>query len=185
MYAIRHPNRVSHLILMNSAPACRDDWLRLREELRRGRSQQDAETMSALSRTAAYQRGDLEAEADYYRAHFRATLPSPDLLERVIARLRKNFTPEGVLLARAIEQRLYQQTWMTPGFDLLPALRALDVPTLVIHGEQDLIPLDAASHIAEAVPGARLRILARCGHFAYMERLDAIRFEVQSLLSAD
>jgi pimeloyl-ACP methyl ester carboxylesterase len=31
-YAVRHPDRVSRLILMNSAPACNDDWLATRDE---------------------------------------------------------------------------------------------------------------------------------------------------------
>jgi pimeloyl-ACP methyl ester carboxylesterase len=32
-YAIRHPNRVSHLILMNTAPASHNDYMLLREQL--------------------------------------------------------------------------------------------------------------------------------------------------------
>lgn len=32
-YAIRHPNRVSHLILMNTAPASHDDYVLFRQEL--------------------------------------------------------------------------------------------------------------------------------------------------------
>lgn len=34
-YAVRHPDRVSHLILMNSAPVSHDDYLLLRQELSR------------------------------------------------------------------------------------------------------------------------------------------------------
>ncbi len=39
----------------------------------------------------------------------------------------------------------------------LPRLRALDVPTLVIHGTDDIIfPPDNGRRVAAAVPGARL-----------------------------
>jgi pimeloyl-ACP methyl ester carboxylesterase len=51
-------------------------------------------------------------------------------------------------------------------------LRRLAVPTLVVHGDQDLVPVAAARHIADAVPGARLRVLKGSGHFAYLERPD-------------
>jgi hypothetical protein len=41
--------------------------------------------------------------------------------------------PRSVLTARAIEQRLYDETWRSDGYDLLPKLQALDIPTLVFH----------------------------------------------------
>ncbi len=43
-YAVRHPNRVSHLILMNTAPASHDDSMLLRQELPRKRAPGDVES---------------------------------------------------------------------------------------------------------------------------------------------
>lgn len=49
--------------------------------------------------------------------------------------------------------------------DLLPRLAAIDVPTLVIHGEDDpMIRPRAAKEIAAAVPGARLVLYPGMGH---------------------
>jgi pimeloyl-ACP methyl ester carboxylesterase len=56
-----------------------------------------------------------------------------------------------------------------PEYDLLTKLRRLKTPTLVIHGDHDLVPLECAMNVAEAVSGARLVVL-ECGHFAYLER---------------
>jgi pimeloyl-ACP methyl ester carboxylesterase len=42
----------------------------------------------------------------------------------------------------------------------------------------------AAVRIAEAVPGARLRVLPGCGHFAYLERPDLVFAEISTLLTA-
>ena len=102
-YATRHPDRVSHLILVDTAPASVGDWQFLREEFGRRRPPADAEAMEAIAATDAFQRGDLEAEAAYYRIHFRMTLRRPELLEALVARLRSNYTADGVVLARAIE----------------------------------------------------------------------------------
>jgi len=55
-------------------------------------------------------------------------------------------------------------------YDLLPKLRQLAVPTLVIHGDEDFIPVEVATNVAEAVPGAVLSILPGCQHFAYLGR---------------
>src|SRR5207237_5850787 len=120
--------------------------------------------------TPEYADGDIRAEAEYYRGHFGNALRRSDLLEEVICRLRSHFTPEDILKARAIEDRLYAQTWMSREYDLLARLRELKTPTLMIHGDHDLIPLACASNIAEAISGSRIVVLSECGHFACLER---------------
>jgi pimeloyl-ACP methyl ester carboxylesterase len=46
-----------------------------------------------------------------------------------------------------------------------PALRAVRVPTLVIHGDADpLVPVAHGVDVADAVPGAHLLRIARMGH---------------------
>jgi proline iminopeptidase len=177
-YAIRHPDRVSRLILLDTAPASAGDWRRLRVSFAERRPAEDQAEMAAIAATDAYRRGDLEAEAAYYRIHFRMTLRRPDLLEALVARLRANYTAEGVLLARAIEERLYKETSDSPEWDLFPALRELDVPTLVLHAEHDFIPVELAEEIAEAVPQARLSVLPGCGHFTYLEEPEAVFEEI-------
>jgi proline iminopeptidase len=168
-YAVRRPDRVSHLVLMGTGPASVDDWRSLRESFALRRPAEDRLEMEAIAATDAYARGDVDAEADYYRAHFRMTLRQPDELEALVARLRAHFTADGVLLARAIEHQLYEETSESADFDLFPALWRLDVPTLVLHSEHDFVPVELAARIADAVPGARLTVLPGCGHFSYLE----------------
>jgi pimeloyl-ACP methyl ester carboxylesterase len=93
-------------------------------------------------------------------------------------------TPEVVLKSRAIEDRLYEQTWSSPGYDLLPKLAGLTAPTLVLHGEHDLVPVEVAAHVAEAISGARLAVLPQCGHFCYLEAPDAVLHHVRQLFAA-
>ncbi|MEM7019488.1 MAG: alpha/beta hydrolase, partial [Pseudomonadota bacterium] len=45
------------------------------------------------------------------------------------------------------------------------ALKSINVPTLVIHGDKDsLVPVEGGIHTAETIPGARLEILKGMGH---------------------
>jgi pimeloyl-ACP methyl ester carboxylesterase len=140
--------------------------------------------MESLAATAEFRTGDIDVESEYYRIHFRPALHTPELLDRLMPRLRSNFTPERVITARAIDDRLYEQTWSSPGYDLLPKLRRLPVPTLIIHGEDDFVPVEVAEHCAEAIPGARLAVLPQCGHFAYLEAPDAVLWQVCELFDA-
>jgi pimeloyl-ACP methyl ester carboxylesterase len=45
------------------------------------------------------------------------------------------------------------------------------VPTLIVWGKQDqIVPVECASLYQRAIPGATLRIVDRCGHFAHLEQ---------------
>lgn len=181
-YAVRHPDRVSHLILMNTAPASHADMLELRRALAASRSPEDVARMTALISDPTYLRGDIDADAEYYRIHFRPALHRREHLDRVVGRLRAAFRPDGIVAARAIEDSLYAQTWSREAYDLIPRLRRLRVPTLVIHGDHDFVPLDIARHIASAIPGARLLVLRDCGHFAYLEQPERVRDAITKFL---
>ena len=180
-YSTCHSERVSHLILLNTAPASHSDLVRFRERRQRVEENSLAK-MRTIGDTPEYAEGDIETEAEYYRAHFGNTLRRPEHLEGVVRRLRSHFTPEDILKARAIEDRLYAQTWLSPDYDLVARLRKLKVPTLLIHGDNDFIPLECASNIAEAVPGSRLVVLSDCGHFAYLERPAEVRTAIVHFL---
>jgi proline iminopeptidase len=168
-YATCHSDHTSHLVLLNTAPASHADLLRFREQ-RQAAEAITLAKMRSIADTPEYANGDIETEAEYYRAHFSNALLQADHLESIIRRLRSHFKPKDILKARAIEDRLYAQTWLSPEYDLLARLGKLTVPTLIIHGDHDLIPLECASSVAEAVLGSRLVVLSDCGHFAYLER---------------
>ena len=180
-YAISHPERVSHLILLNTAPVSHGDYLLLRQELPKKRTPDDLERLKAFRSTAGYQEGDPDNFAAYCRIHFKPTVRQPEHLESVVERLRASFTKEGVLKARAIEDRLTEQTWLVDDYDLLPALQRLSIPTLVIHGDYDFTPVECAEHVADAIPGARFALLEDCGHFSFIECPEQVRAEIAAL----
>jgi proline iminopeptidase len=183
-YAIRHPHRLSHLILMNSAPASYDDFIHFRRERRR-KEPTNIEKLKALAATKQFEIGDLETDAEYHRLHLQAALRKPEHLEKVVNSLRLNFTSEGIRKARAIENRLYNETWESSQYSLLPKLRQLGIPTLVIHGEYDFIPVACAKHIAQSLPRARFVVLEECGHFSYLECPDDVHKEITDFMKMD
>jgi proline iminopeptidase len=170
-YALRHPTRVSRMILMNPAPASASDFA----VLRRSYTQKlgaDMDRQREIMASAAYKEGDPEAVAARYRLHFKPALKRPEDYEKLMAIMKAGFISqgkEGIAKARAVEDRLMRDTWQADGYDLLPKLRNLRIPTLVIAGDHDFIPGEIAVHIARAIPSARLVTLRNCGHFAYLE----------------
>ena len=170
-YPLRHATRVSHLILMNPAPASASDLAVFRKAYTEQLGA-DMERQREIVASVAYKEGDPEAVAARYRLHFRHALTRPADFERLMATMKAAFISQGkagIVKARAVEDRLMRDTWLVDGYDLLPRLQTLNIPTLVITGDHDFIPGVIAAHIARAIPNARLVTLTGCGHFAYLE----------------
>lgn len=67
--------------------------------------------------------------------------------------------------------------------DLTERLREVRVPTLVIVGEQDTgTPVAMAREIADAIPGARLTVLASAAHLSNVEQADRFNEAVLGFL---
>jgi proline iminopeptidase len=180
-YAIQHPDRVSDLILMNPAPAAAADFNELKRDWVEKR-RDDVERKKAIASTPEYINGDPEAVTAYYRVHFKTALAKPEDYEKVVARFHSSFTKEGVLKARAVEAHLMTETYSLPSFDLLPQVKSLRIPTLVITGDHEFIPSSTAEHITESITGARMVLLKNCGHFSYLESPTEVRAAVNSFL---
>jgi proline iminopeptidase len=138
------------------------------------------EQRKTISATPAYQQGDPAAVTAYYRIHFKPAFADPQNYEKFMTRLSASFTKDGVVKARAVEARLMTETWSKPDYNLLPKLKTLTIPTLIISGDHEFIPPAAADHIAQSLPNARLVTLKDCGHFTYMECPAAVRENIDA-----
>ena len=175
-YALRHPGRASRLVLMNPAPVSAADLARVRE-IYVARLGDDLGRQRALREGEAYRAADPETVATRYRLHFRPAVSEAGDYERLMATMRGGFLRQGsggILLARAVEDRLMADSWNHEDYDLSPRLRSLRVPTLVIAGREDFMA-SAAERIVASVPGARGLVLDGCGHFAYLECAEQTR----------
>ena len=169
-YAVRHPERISRLILMNPAPVSATDLAEVRKKyLERLGTAMDQQREIVASE--AYKSGDPETVAARYRIHFKPSLKHPADYEKMMERMKAGFVSqgkEGIIKARAVEDRLMLDTWSIPEYDLSPKLRQLKMPTLVIAGDHDFMSL-AADRIAGVIPRAKLVTIKDCGHFAFLE----------------
>ncbi|HEV8182516.1 MAG TPA: alpha/beta hydrolase [Candidatus Angelobacter sp.] len=184
-YALRYPDRVSHMILMNPAPASEADYKQLRNDWLDKRAA-DMERRKAIADTAPYKEADPEAVTAYYRIHFKPALARSEDYEKLITRMHASFVQQGkagIIKARAVESGLMTETWALSGYNLLPKLKTVSIPTLVIYGDHDFIPAATAEHVTQAIPNARMVTLKDCGHFTYLECPVVVREQVDAFFA--
>ncbi|MCH0565931.1 MULTISPECIES: alpha/beta fold hydrolase [unclassified Streptomyces] len=88
----------------------------------------------------------------------------------------------NLLLPREYAGRLLLDNVVQDWRDVLPRIT---VPTLVMGGKESVIPLAAARTVADAVPGAVLRILDERGsHFAFWENPGQFNHAIREFLQA-
>lgn len=80
--------------------------------------------------------------------------------------------------------RVQQSTWASVrGEALMDSLPSVGIPTLVVHGDSDPIPLASARATATAL-GATFVELADCGHVPYVEQPAALEAALRAFVDA-
>ncbi|HYW50330.1 MAG TPA: alpha/beta hydrolase [Gemmatimonadaceae bacterium] len=79
--------------------------------------------------------------------------------------------------------RVQQSTWASvDGPAVLRALPQVQLPSLVVHGDSDPIPLASAERTAAAL-GAQFVLLSDCGHVPYVEQPDALQAALEAFVT--
>lgn len=95
----------------------------------------------------------------------------------------KGDTCAGPLEALRLQQLVNKQIWVSLGeWDIQPALEEMPVPTLVIHGQDDMIPIASSQAWTAAMPDARLLIIDS-GHMTHIEQPEVFFPAVKQFLA--
>jgi proline iminopeptidase len=170
-YALRYPQSLSHLVLMNSGG---DNWWVQENaaELVRKRGYRSA----AVEATRRFFNGQVTPR-DYYSAFFRFFLayfyrfPLLRYAHEIATGPKTVYCPEATIFG-------YRQ--VVSGWTVMDRLSEIRVPTLVIAGRWDfLFPPEHQAILADRIPNARLELVERAAHNPHIERpavvLPAIR----------
>ena len=147
LYALRNPARVAKLLLLAPAPL----WSGARDDMK-ARLKQMAERPAVAAFRASLDMNDRRnrfalAVANYFVDPRRALELTPFMVQG-----RAEAAVWGDLVA----------------YDLRDEARALTMPILIVHGEEDPIPIASSRVLAERTH-AQLIAIPNCGHVPYIE----------------
>jgi proline iminopeptidase len=161
-YVLRYPERVSQLVLLDTAGDTRWSQERAADVLA-GRGFSPA-TVAVARR---FYTGRI-APRDFVRASLRL-LPAYDHRFSLLRLAREVL--DGGWRAQMRPEALIFGGRMMRGWSVMDRLSEIRVPTLVIAGHDDfLFPPESQALLAAGIPGAQLRIIERAGHNPQAER---------------
>lgn len=172
LYAIEHPDRVERMIFLGPIPPRKGTFFedygaelqsRLTDEQRKGADDAGADIAAGKDVVVAC------------RAYWAVGTP-PRIAKGVPASVVKaDFCTASAEAIRYGMTKTGGATWGSMGdWDWREKLKAVKVPTLVIHGDEDAIPLAQVREWIPALPDARIIVLEKTGHFPHAEKPEIV-----------
>jgi proline iminopeptidase len=181
-YALAYPDRISHLILLDSG----------------GDSRWALENAADLLARRGYSSTKVELVRRWFNGKFEPNEMLPIfmrigdaysyrrgllrfLLNTALAGLqggwRSKLRPEALIFAG---------TQLAPGWTVMDRLGEIGVPTLVMAGREDFVfPPEHQAQLAAGIPNARLHIVERAGHNPHYDRSAEVMEAVREFITAD
>jgi proline iminopeptidase len=160
LYALEHRDRMKSLALVSPAPT----WRAARDGFERRFAERNLDPIFQDERRRLRESGLRERDPAAFQQRIFELSVAPYFYDPERARELTPFRVTG---------RTQQEVWASLGdYDLRPRLEKLrGIPSLVMHGESDPIPIEAARITAQLI-GATFHALPRCGHVPYIEAFD-------------
>lgn len=159
-YAIRHPENLSYLILLSTAPAF--DYM---EEVT-AILQNKNPTPAILQTFNAEWESTLEGCRNQFKIlqplyFFEYTSEQEEMINTIID--KSIFNPEVLALNDVLMSK----------YNVTSQLSKIEVPTLILVGSDDFIcPPSQAKRMHESIPNSEIYIFEKCGHYPFFETPD-------------
>lgn len=157
--ALSYPRRVSRLVMLGAQTPANEAILGLVEEVRALEDPVPSEFVREFQESTIYH-------------------PVPEeFLDTVVS--------ESLKLPARVWRDYLEQAALSIDHDYVVELREIDVPTLMLWGEQDvLFPREEQERLAAAIPGATLKVYPETGHAVHWERPEEVVRDLEAFMKA-
>lgn len=162
-YAIKYPGNLNSLMLVNSVGASSDFRDVAAKNQTRRVTREDSLARASLMQSKDFRDRSPKALAEFFRITFRSTFYNRALADSLTLAFNENYVKNSTLLKHMGRDKAFLT------YDLHQKLSGIKCPALIIHGEADTLPIEAAQKIHQHIKNSELIVLKNCGHFPFIE----------------
>lgn len=174
-YALKYPQNVKRLLLLEPASGSSEFLPAFQKTILERLSAEERETLAAYGRDPA-----LASDPDLFRKwmniRLRAYYFDPARMDE-----DKLAYFDGSRVKKLFASSAMFGPYISD-FDLYEAMKGIDCPVLIVHGDHDPVPTAAVERMARSLPNAELRIVRDCGHFVHVEKADEYFGAIEAFL---
>lgn len=161
-YAIAYPNKVKKMILVSSMGATSNFLAAFAHNREIRRTRKDSIALVRIALSKGFAKRAPPVMENYARIFFRSYFHNQSLAQNLNitfnSETAKNLLPILILLSKQFAS-----------YNLTYQLRKIKFPVLIIHGDDDPIPLKYAEELHSIIKGSELVVMKNCGHFPFIE----------------
>jgi proline iminopeptidase len=181
-YAIRHPGAIKHLILAGTAASART----IDADFRRMRAAVSAAVRDRLAALEA--KGIFRKDGSYVRGYAAlcSRVYAPYMYRRGVHPIKSEeyVTGWNVLREMWVRRSDFRVEGNLRGFDFTKQLRRVEMPTLVVAGDHDMVSLRSVEQLAASLPRSELHVMARCGHMMFVDDAPTFNALIETFLAS-
>lgn len=162
-YTLAHPENIEKLILSNCIPVSSEEDLLYECECMK-RLAPFQEELDQLIASQGFMDRELNSIEMYF--HILGQICCYD--SEMAGRLNFKLSSDDFLYYQKVKTIFHDNLFAFP-YSLHQELNKIDIPTLIIHGDYDPIPLSTAEKIHQSIPHSEFILMKQCGHFPHLE----------------
>lgn len=176
-YGITHPDHLKSLILL-ACYGSSEVFGPYFQNIQKKTSPQDSLAMKRIEESVAFQNRQVESVQEYFQIAIKSMFHDPVFTKRMDFRISENTARNQGAVSGLLMKDIGQ-------FDIHAKLSTIQCPTLIIHGDSDPLPSEAAYKVHQSIPRSRFEILKNSGHFMFIESPESLFLIINDFLQDD
>lgn len=162
-YTLKYGEKVKNLLLLEPAPGSSEYLTQVQKRIIERLSESDKKTLASLAQSPL-----LRSDAAVFQ-QFMTVRTNAYFHDSTFARLPRFAYFDTMLVRKFFSSSAMFSSYLMK-YDLYAALGSIETPTLIVHGEEDVIPTTAITRLGTSIRRAEMHIIPACGHFVHIEK---------------
>lgn len=167
-YAMEYTDNINALVLLGSMGGSSSGWVEeFSANIKKNQTTADSLTMAQIESSDEYKNRVPEVMVRYTKTFFRSYFYNQNLADSI-----EIWIPDSAQMK--IKGRYANLSRYFNDYNIHDDLKRIKCPTLIVHGDADVIPVYVAERLNKSIEKSKLIILPNVGHFLWIEAPDEI-----------